>query len=618
MVHALSNTQKHSKSSTVHTVWEWDFSVTPQLLWPQVADTDRFNREAGLPSVLRLPGALESSDAVLVAARLGFWTLRWMERGFTWTRFERFSSERQYLAGPVAAMRMELQLIPNAAGTRLRYEVEVTLRWPGFAPLLKAILKIGIRPRFAKAFQKAGARAAQNKTLPLNLTFATGGHDRMQARLQDLAATGANTKAVTALGMWLQKTDDFDLLRIRPYALTEVLSASRREALELCLHATKAGLLEMRWEPLCPLCRGPKGISERLDGLRSTVHCDACHIDFNTDLDRSVEVTFRVHPALRMPSPGVFCVGSPQRTPHILVRENLKSNTVGNFPLHLEPGRYRLRSPSLPGGLFLRAEVNGLAEVEIDLRQAGWSRQEMHLGLNPCIRLQNKLDQDAVIIWERMAYADDAATAADVLCLQAFQDLFGSETLRPGEEIAVGNLAFLFTDLKGSTRLYREVGDAKAFALVMQHFAVLQECITEAGGTIVKTIGDAVMAAFTHPEAAVQAAMRAQQKLRDVGSDLILKTGVHCGSCIAVTQNERLDYFGSTLNMAARLVGFCHGGDLVLTTAVSEDPGVAHWMETFGGDLECYPLAVSVRGFEGETHRLLRIVTKAKNTLVGA
>ena len=92
-----------------------------------------------------------------------------------------------------------------------------------------------------------------------------------------------------------------------------------------------------------------------------------------------------------------------------------------------------------------------------------------------------------------MAWTDQAATAAEVTSLQTFRDLFSREILRPGESISVGSLTILFTDLRDSTILYRQVGDAPAFGRVLDHFIVLREAITAEDGAVIKTIGDEVM-----------------------------------------------------------------------------------------------------------------------------
>src|SRR5207247_2182210 len=55
---------------------------------------------------------------------------------------------------------------------------------------------------------------------------------------------------------------------------------------------------------------------------------------------------------------------------------------------------------------------------------------------------------------------------------------------------------------------------------------------------------------------------------------LTVKLGAHSGPCIAIAANELLDYFGSTVNVAARAQGASHGDDLVLTARLHEDPGV--------------------------------------------
>ena len=135
----------------------------------------------------------------------------------------------------------------------------------------------------------------------------------------------------------------------------------------------------------------------------------------------------------------------------------------------------------------------------------------------------------------------------------------------------------MFTDLRNSTQLYREIGDATAFGRVMNHFDVLEKVIAEEDGALVKTIGDAVMAVFRRPASALKAMLSAQEMLAappQGNAPLTLKAGVHTGPCIAVTLNDRLDYFGSTVNMAARLEGLSTGNDVIISHALYDDPEV--------------------------------------------
>ena len=129
------------------------------------------------------------------------------------------------------------------------------------------------------------------------------------------------------------------------------------------------------------------------------------------------------------------------------------------------------------------------------------------------MKLENETGRRTTFILERLAWSDQAATAAEVTALQIFRDLFASEALRPGEQISVGTLTVLFTDLRNSTQLYREIGDATAFGRVMNHFDVLKKVIAEEDGALVKTIGDAVMAVFRRPSSALKAMLSAQEML---------------------------------------------------------------------------------------------------------
>ena len=182
----------------------------------------------------------------------------------------------------------------------------------------------------------------------------------------------------------------------------------------------------------------------------------------------------------------------------------------------------------------------------------------------------------AALIEDR-TWVRDALTAPEVISLQAFRDLFAEATLRPGDDAGVSQVALLFTDLQGSTALYERVGDAAAYNIVREHFALLAAIVRDHDGAVVKTIGDAVMASFSDPAQAVRAAIAMQAEIGSSAQgvrDLVLKVGVHAGPSVVVTLNDRLDYFGSTVNMAARLQGQSTGGDIVLSRAVADDPAV--------------------------------------------
>jgi class 3 adenylate cyclase len=148
----------------------------------------------------------------------------------------------------------------------------------------------------------------------------------------------------------------------------------------------------------------------------------------------------------------------------------------------------------------------------------------------------------------------------------------------------------------------------------MSHFDVLREAIAQENGALVKTIGDAVMAVFRRPAGALRAFLKAQQVLASPPEGrrpLLLKVGIHTGPCIAVTLNGRLDYFGCTVNLAARLEGLSSGGDVVISEAVHADPEIAELLHGPGAELTARPFEVTLKGFDEEQFELWRVAPAA-------
>ena len=165
------------------------------------------------------------------------------------------------------------------------------------------------------------------------------------------------------------------------------------------------------------------------------------------------------------------------------------------------------------------------------------------------------------------------------------------------EGFGVKDVTILFTDLKGSTQLYQHVGDLNAYALVREHYGILSHAVASQHGAVVKTIGDAIMATFTRPVEAVAAGLEMLRELprmnqSSVYGDLVLKVGIHHGAAISVTLNDRVDYFGQTVNMASRVQGSAGGDEMLLTEETFQSDGVSELLRESGSrvDSERIPL----------------------------
>lgn len=591
--------------------WDYALKASPEKLWPFVADTNRFNRDTGVPA---LRGAGPKQRLQNARRRLQFsiygMSVEWEEQPFEWLRPSRFGVFRSYSKGPMAELRALAELRPrHDGGTDLTYTVAIKPRSVFAALIVWLQINLISKQRFARAFRNYDELARAKAELPAQeIEFDESALNRFQVIRSRLIADGCDPDVVDRLVRFVQTADEFALARIRPYELADNWNASRRVVLETCLRSTRHGLLDLQWEVMCPLCRGAKETDATLRDLSPKVHCDTCRIDFNVNFDRFVELTFRPNALLRPVEVLDFCMGSPQWTPHIVAQQLMPAHSKRDLTLPLEPGRYRLRALELSGGQDVVVSDDGAKSVSLTVAESGWPEEESRLSTDSTVALENATSAEQLLILERLAWSDQSATAAEVTALQIFRDLFSNEALRPGEQISVGTLTILFTDLRHSTQLYREIGDATAFGRVMTHFDVLKEVIADEDGALVKTIGDAVMAVFRRPVSAVRAMLTAQELLASPGAralPLTLKAGIHVGPCIAVTLNDRLDYFGTTVNLAARLEGLSTGEDVIISRALYEDPEVRTLVES--ENLTTNAFEIELKGFERERFELLRV-----------
>ena len=609
--------------SEFHYRWKFDLKASPERLWPFIADTNRFNRDTGVPEI-QVEKEQKRRRNARRKARFSIYGMpvEWEEQPFEWVKPARFGIERVYSKGPMARLRARAELSekPNN-GTGLTYEIWATPRNLLGSIVIPLQVKLITGPKLRAAIHDYDKLASTGlETAPHDPDTSLSSFDlsRLQALQRKLIASidgdePAEQKRAIAdrLAQFVEHADDFDVSRIRAYKLADDWREPRRIVLEVCLRAVRVGLLDFQWDLLCPLCRGPQESPLSLKDVNPHSHCEACKIDFTVDFDRYVELTFRPNPAVRRVEVTSYCVGSPQLTPHVVAQQLLPAGDKRMLTLPLEDGRYRLRTLELPGSQDLDVSAEGNKAAQVIVSNGGWSNAPLHVTDNFELTIENQTDAEQLLMLERMAWTDQATTAAEVTALQMFRDLFSSEALRPGEQISVGTLTVLFTDLRHSTQLYREIGDATAFSRVMNHFDVLRKVITENDGAIVKTIGDAVMAVFRSAADALSAMLDAQRKLAQPPEGtmpLTLKAGLHTGPCIAVTLNDRLDYFGSTVNMAARLEGLSTGSDVIISGAVYDDPRVRKLIES--ERLSVVEFDMALKGFEDERFELVRVSPK--------
>jgi len=560
-----------------HFFWQWDIKSAPEAIWPFAADTNRFNRDTGQPEIEMLSNVMGTKK---LRMKLPIIKVEWEEEPFEWTYPYSFGVDRRYSKGPIDEMRVQANFDPlPEGGTRVSYDTVMTTS--NILAQLGIPFAIGFiaKKKFEKAFRLYDRIANKGGFLPESTRqrgLSARGRARFRSQGEAVIRQGTDRSLVARLEGFFDQADELSLQRIRPYALADHWGVDRRAVLEMFLRATRAGILDMSWDLLCPSCRGTTEGHTNLGGVHGHSHCKTCRIDFTVNFDHNIEVVFKPNPSVQtVDFNAAFCVGSPQLQPHVVMSQSVTPLHTLPAPLQLESGRYTLHASNAPGSVSLFADADGPAKADLRVSQYGWPPEEQRVSLLPTLNLVNATDADQTFQLERTAWSDQAATAADVTALQVFRDLFATEVVRPGEEISIGSVTLMFTDLRDSTRLYRKIGDASAFGRVREHFEVLEKSISEEGGGIVKTMGDAVMATFRHPIDALKSVWKAQTEIAKRGEPMLwLKVGLHKGPCIVVNLNERLDYFGSTVNITARLPGFSQGGELIFSEDFYNDPEI--------------------------------------------
>lgn len=443
----------------------------------------------------------------------------------------------------------------------------------------------------------------------------------MLARFAALSQS-ADAGAVAALGRHVQEAPDRDLCRINAFDFAARYGIGEDRAIAVFLHASRLGLFDLSWNLLCPGCGGVLDANATLKSVkRAEYHCSLCAAGYEPTLDEMVEVSFTVNPRVRR-----IDGHDPHALPLLEYYRQMYWSSGIDLPaqgyeqymqqmlldaVEIPAGEKAVRTLTLPrefvivfdpvthGAQFI--DVQGEPTRERQELSIVFNRQRAPTGkvaLRPGplrLTLDNRSDLRVLPtvcvagdhLHHMLARRKRFLTAKQLLSNQTFRDLYRTDTLEVDQRLKITSLTFLFTDLKGSTSMYERVGDLAAYDLVKAHFHVLNDVVARGSGAVVKTIGDAVMATFPTPDKGLAAAIEMREAMRRLNAerrqeDLTLKIGLHEGPCLAVTLNERLDFFGQTVNIAARVQGLAESRSIFATEPVVAHPGAARLLSETG------------------------------------
>jgi class 3 adenylate cyclase len=431
----------------------------------------------------------------------------------------------------------------------------------------------------------------------------------------------AEPAAVAAIERLVADAPDRALARINVLAFSDRHGLDAERVIAAFLHAARLGVFEMSWNVMCPGCSGVLDAGATLASVRREEYdCALCAAGYEATLDEMVEVTFTVHPRVRR-----IAAHDPHTLPMneyfrqvfwssgIDVPDSFEElvQNVTLDSIELPAGEKAILSMQLPPEFVIVFDPVTHGTHFIDVKgEPTRERQNLSLVFNKVraptgtvvmrpgplrLSLENRTDSRILPgVWiageamhELLGRRRPFLTAKHLLTNQTFRDIYRTDTLDVDQRLKITSLTFLFTDLKGSTELYDRVGDLVAYDLVRAHFSVLHEIVAAESGAVVKTIGDAVMATFPTPDRAVAAALRMREAMARLNAergseDLTLKIGIHEGPCLAVMLNDRQDFFGQTVNIAARVQGLAVSRSIFATGTVIEHPEAAKLLAAAG------------------------------------
>ncbi|MCC9645003.1 protein kinase [Rhodopirellula sp. JC740] len=604
---AHPRTPDHDASKLWEKTVSWDLGSEPATLWPFISNTERLNEAIGLPPV----EYTTKNDPRLGVRKFGTFTLSgvkisWEEHPFEWIEGHRMGILREFETGPFKWFMSVVTLEKRAGGgTRLSHQVRIEPRnllgrmlvtveadWKGFRNLNRAYQRMDEAAQ-SRLKLRSGSLVKQPMDPFSDSKPPTSAQQKRLSQAIDLAVKkGVSPEAADAVFDTLRHAAAQDLGHIRPLALADQFGVQASDMVDGCLIAATVGLLQLRWDILCPTCRVSASTSELLSNIESHTHCEACNVDFKSNLGDAIEMVFRAHPEIRNVNDGQYCVGGPEHSPHVVAQVRVEPGECLRLPLDLDIGEYLIRGSRLTGVGRIRVQSSTApSTMETTLSKVGNHHvQTLRMGRQK-LTIVNDLANLQIVRLERTIPRSDVINAAMASANPVFRKLFPEQNFAVDNPMETEVLSLMTSTIASVDELYAKLGDAKAYQAVRRYQEAITSVVDAAGGTVVKTMGEYVLAVFERREQSVRAALDVRQVLADQNEPPIkVGVGVHSGPTLVTTQNNRLDYFGVTVRAANSLPALA-GPDTLITEATYNDTSIRELLSSSMATIETVDLA---------------------------
>lgn len=572
-----------SMAKPMDSLWEFDVSVTREEIWPYIIDTSSFNKRIGLPKFQYV----ESNGKLVGKTKQAGFLLEWEEVPWEWEYLKELGNARIYKKGFAHYIRTKIITEPLGES---RSKIYVYL---GIIPrnfFTKKILNLAL-PKLKESFQNGFLQIEEEikRGKPkLNLSptkqklfmpEAQWVHpEKLEKQIPNLVQKGISKETITKVFDWIKASPDNDLDRIRIKQISRNLDIDPDEVLFLFLHGCRLGIFTLSWDIVCPHCRGVRTSLIKLGDMPASDQCEVCEIDFDTTGVNSIEVTFHMHPSVRIVEKQLYCAAEPATKQHILLTKRVGAKKSFSSNLLIGSGVYRLRKKGEKKYRLVESKQNHNQTDILWLPET--NEEEIKVRPKPNLVFENESEDEVTIILEERSEDQDSLRPTEIFNYQEFRDLFSEEAIATNLQLDIGIKTILFTDIVGSTKFYETEGDHGAFLQVREHFIKTNQIIQNFRGVVVKTIGDAVMASFPSPLQALKAAKEMQEWFHPENkhTPVRIRISIHTGNCLAVNLNSNIDYFGNTVNYTAKLQSVTGSGEISFSETIFRDKDIRDYL----------------------------------------
>ncbi len=429
--------------------------VDAAAAWQLLGDSDHLNRAAGNPPLRFQIQPDPSGFPELQGEILGPGPVRhrFTEVELSWVQGQYFRQVRA-LQGPMLKRAVyAVSLEPVGEGVRPTVTVEMVPRYGWMGPLIHSLTERGLQ-RWSRLLDALPAPG--QPSLPPVQRALDGPTEAALQRWGERGASGALVEAVRDL---YARARSRELHTLRPFDLARRWGLPPRDLLVSFLEGTLVGAMELYWSVRCPRCQGGVARAQSLSNLADHAGCPSCRIEFEPDLEASVEVLFAAPAALRASEEQLFCTLFPAGRPEVLAMMILQPGVTEQIALDLPAGSCRIGTGGDRPDQVLTVGADGepawdwSAGGTVSAGTAGEGRLRQGLCT---LSVQNPTDHRVRVDLSLSRALGQGVSAALLATMPEYRDRFGPQILAADVRIGVRAVAILFTDLTGSAALYHE------------------------------------------------------------------------------------------------------------------------------------------------------------------